>query len=77
MLAETQPKTTATLRAGLHGGHVLRLEEHEGICTSLDREEELHKEEQLEWLAVKRRLFILFPAYLRHFRVLRRGGATR
>ena len=44
---------------------------------SLDREEELHKEEQLEWLAAKRRLFILFAAYLRHFRVLRRGGATR
>ena len=37
---------------------------------SLDREEELHKEEQLEWLAAKRRLFILFAAYLRHFRVL-------
>ena len=70
MLAESDPTTTLTLRRGKQGGHYfLRLAQDGGISVefSLAREEALHKNERLSWVAAKRRLFNLLAAYVRSF----------
>ncbi len=70
MLAESDPDTTLTFRRGKQGGHYfLRLAQDGGISVefSLAREEALHKNERLSWVAAKRRLFNLLAAYVRRF----------
>ena len=69
MLEESDHTTTLTLRRGKQGGHFLRLAQDGGISVefSLATEEALHKNEQLGWVAAKRRLFNLLAAFVRRF----------
>jgi hypothetical protein len=76
MLERSDPTTTVTVHRGDHGGaYYLRLAQDDGISVefSLAREEALHKNENLGWVAAKRRLFNLLAAFVRLFWDHRKG----